>query len=132
MKKPALCLCTSLVLSVLGAGCSGETPSASRGTSESARPTLSGRDAVAAATVVIDVRTKEEFESGHLARAINLPVDDIEANVAKVRDAVGGDVSKPVAVYCAAGKRAERAKGILEKAGFSNVTNAGGYAALRD
>lgn len=130
MKIPALLVCT--FVSLLG-GCSSEAkPSAESGASGSARPRLAGREAIEAAAVVIDVRTKEEFEGGHLPKAINLPVDDIEANVAKVRDAVGGDVSKPVAVYCAAGKRAERAKGILEKAGFSNVTNAGGYAALRD
>ena len=87
---------------------------------------------MAKAALVLDVRTKEEFDSGHLARAVNLAVEDLEGALSTVRDAVGGDLEKPVAVYCGSGKRAERAKGILEKAGFTDVTNAGGYASLKD
>ena len=37
-----------------------------------------------------------------------------------------GDKSKPIVVYCAAGKRAARAKETLEAAGYTNVVNGGG------
>lgn len=117
-----------LLCAALGA-CSSDAPASSSPSGVAAR---SPREAVASAAVVIDVRTKEEFDGGHLARAINVPVDDLEGKTAEVRDQVGGDLAKPVAVYCASGKRAERAKAILEKAGFTNVTNAGGYSALKD
>lgn len=117
------------LLAALGA-CSSEAPTTGARAPSSSGPTA--RDAVARAAVVIDVRTKEEFDSGHLGRALNLPVDDLEASIPEVREAVGGDLSRPIAVYCGSGKRAERAKAILEKAGFVDVTNAGGYSSLAE
>ena len=81
---------------------------------------------------VVDVRSREEFSAGHLDRAENIPVDEIGAKIDEITSKVGGDKSKPVAVYCASGRRAGVAKAALEKAGFTKVTNAGGYKDLKD
>lgn len=89
------------------------------------------KEAVANAALVLDVRTPEEFAGGHLDRAENIPVDEVESKIDAIKAKVGGDTSKPIAVYCAAGGRAGKAKTMLEKAGFTHVTNAGGYKDLK-
>ncbi len=121
----ALLVAASLSVNLLG--CSSR---ASEGaTSGQAQPTP--KQAVAAAALLLDVRSAEEFSAGHLDRAENIPVDEVESKLAEIASKVGGDKSKPIVVYCASGGRAGRAKTTLEKAGFSNVVNAGGYKDLR-
>ncbi len=92
---------------------------------------VSPKEAVAKAALVLDVRTPEEFAGGHLDKAENIPVDQVDTQIDAIAAKVGGDKSKPIAVYCAAGGRAAKAKTALEKAGFTNVTNAGGYKDLK-
>lgn len=74
--------------------------------------------------MIIDVRTKEEYNDGHVEGAINIPVDVIEQN-----DLNGANKSDSIAVYCRSGGRAGMAKAILEKRGFTNVSlhNEGRY-----
>lgn len=88
--------------------------------------------AVASAVLLLDVRTADEFAAGHLPKAENIPVDRIEASIDQIKSKVSGDLAAPIVVYCASGGRAGRAKTALEKAGFTHVTNAGGYADLKD
>lgn len=116
----------TLSASVASIGCSSGTPE-----STDASAKLSPREAVAAAALVLDVRTKDEFDAGHLDRATNIPVDEVASRVEEIAAMVGGDRSKPIAVYCASGGRAGRALTTLQKAGFTQVTNAGGYAGLK-
>ena len=77
---------------------------------------------VAADAVWIDVRSPSETASGHLQQAILIPVGGIEAGVAQLQ--LGKDA--PIYLYCAAGGRAENAKGRLEALGSTGVTNVGG------
>lgn len=67
-----------------------------------------------------DVRTAAEFTAGHIDGAINLDVTDI-------RNGIFPDTNKdtPLALYCRSGNRANEAKGLLEKQGYTNVTNYG-------
>ena len=72
--------------------------------------------------IIIDVRTESEWTSGHLETAIHIPLSDIDSmldSLEKYRDT-------DIYLYCAAGRRAEVARNILIKAGFKNITNAGG------
>lgn len=123
---------TSLVLAtaIALAGCSSDG-AGSPSQSAKAGAASPKRD-VTDAALVLDVRTPEEFASGHLDRAENIPVDEVEAQVDAIASKVGGDKTKPIAVYCASGARSARAKAMLEKAGFTKVTNAGGYKELKD
>ncbi len=75
--------------------------------------------------LVVDVRTPAEFASGHHPRAVNIPVDEVDRRLAEF-----GDKKKPVVLYCQSGNRSGRAKQTLEAAGFTAVTNAGGYRDL--
>jgi phage shock protein E len=86
---------------------------------------------VAKGAVVIDVRTPEEFAAGHLPEATNIAVQDFGAHLGDVDKLVAGDHGRPIVVYCAAGKRAAKAKAQLDAAGYSHVVNGGGYDDLR-
>ena len=76
--------------------------------------------------VWIDVRSAEEFNAGHLQDAVNIPHDKIIARI----QAVSPDKNAPVNLYCRSGRRAEAALNELINAGYTNVTNHGGYEDL--
>ena len=76
--------------------------------------------------VWIDVRSAEEFNAGHLQDAVNIPHDKIIEGV----KAIGSDKDAPINLYCRSGRRAEAALTELKNAGYTNVTNHGGYEDL--
>ena len=76
--------------------------------------------------VWIDVRSAEEFNAGHLQDAVNIPHDQILERI----QSVSPDKDAPVNLYCRSGRRAEVALNALKKAGYTNVTNHGGYEDL--
>jgi len=76
--------------------------------------------------VWIDVRSAEEFNAGHLQDAINIPHEQILDRI----QAVSPDKDAPINLYCRSGRRAEVALNALKKAGYTNVTNHGGYEDL--
>ena len=76
--------------------------------------------------VWIDVRSAEEFNAGHLQGAVNIPHDKIIEGV----KALGSDKDAPINLYCRSGRRAEAALTELKNAGYTNVTNHGGYEDL--
>ena len=71
--------------------------------------------------VLIDVRTAEEFSSGYIQDAVNLPLASIELGVVPKTSK-----ESKIYVYCRSGNRSAQAKSILEKAGFVNVVDLGG------
>jgi NADPH-dependent 2,4-dienoyl-CoA reductase/sulfur reductase-like enzyme/rhodanese-related sulfurtransferase len=72
--------------------------------------------------ILLDVRTKAEFESGHIANAINIPVDSIRERMNEL------DKSKNIFIYCLAGLRGYLAQRMLKQNGFDKVLNmSGGY-----
>ncbi len=81
--------------------------------------------AIESGAVILDVRTPSEFSGGHIEGAINIPVDALAKKTAKI-----GGKDTVVVVYCASGSRSSAAAGILRKAGFTKVFNAGGIANL--
>lgn len=78
-------------------------------------------------TVWLDVRTAEEYAAGHLTGAINIPHTDITARIAELKL----DKATPIAVYCRSGRRSGIAMEALQQLGYSNVSNQGGYEALK-
>lgn len=71
----------------------------------------------------IDVRTKGEFDQGHLEKALHIPYQTIGDKISKVTK----NKEALIKVYCKVGGRAGIAKSTLEKLGYKNVVNAGGY-----
>lgn len=68
---------------------------------------------------ILDVRTPEEFTSGHIddATNVNILADDFVANSEKF------DKSKPVFVYCKSGGRSQKAANKLQELGFKTIYN---------
>ena len=67
---------------------------------------------------LLDVRTKEEWDEGHLKGATRVSISDKEF-IEKVKKTM--DPKKPVLVYCRSGGRSERAAKQLREAGFVTV-----------
>ena len=68
-------------------------------------------------TVILDVRTVEEFAEGHIAGAINISHEQINANINKIialKD-------QTIVVHCRSGRRAISAENDLRAAGFSDL-----------
>ncbi len=76
--------------------------------------------------VVIDVRTPDEFATGHLADA---QLIDIQG--AAFRSEIGAlDRDEPYFVYCRSGNRSAQAIAVMEELGFVEVVDGGGLAEL--
>jgi phage shock protein E len=120
------------VLLALASCSKSDTPRGSdTGAVKQAKDPAAAREWIALGAVVLDVRTPDEFAIGHLPRATNLPVQEVTQRIAEIDKLVGGDRTKPVVVYCAAGARAAKAKQQLEAAGYTRVINGGGFDDLR-
>ncbi|MCE9563994.1 MAG: FAD-dependent oxidoreductase [Planctomycetes bacterium] len=70
---------------------------------------------------MLDVRTPQEFTSGHIPGAVNIPVDDLRSRLAEVPR------NRKIAAYCQVGQRGYLATRILLQAGYSVVNVGGGY-----
>lgn len=68
-------------------------------------------------TVVLDVRSPEEFAEGHIKGAINISHEQINANLKKII----GFKDQTVVVHCRSGRRAISAENDLRAAGFSDL-----------
>ena len=83
-------------------------------------PTAVVAEKLAAGATVLDVRSEAEFRAGAHPRAINVPLQTLGAGIGRIPR------ERPVVVYCASGSRSAMAARILRKAGYADVSNAGG------
>ena len=79
-------------------------------------------DLFATEALILDVRTNNEWNNGFIKDAKHIPISDLKERL----DEIQVFKDQPIYTYCAAGKRAERAKNLLIENGFFNVTNLGG------
>jgi phage shock protein E len=78
------------------------------------RAQVRSSELVAPGGIVLDVRTREEFASGHVEGAVNIPVQELDARIGEV-----GALGREVVVYCRSGGRSAAAAQILREAGFA-------------
>lgn len=72
--------------------------------------------------ILLDVRTQEEFDEGHIPGAICIPHDSITtADIPQLPDK-----KQLILVYCRSGRRSKLAAGQLSKNGYTNVVEFGG------
>jgi phage shock protein E len=83
-------------------------------------------DKVSKGAVVLDVRTKGEFQSGHIDSAINLPLDQIDTQ-AMVQLS---DPDQEILCYCQSGMRSSMAAKSLKSMGYK-AHNLGSYGRAR-
>ncbi|MCI7440032.1 MAG: rhodanese-like domain-containing protein [Spirochaetia bacterium] len=83
--------------------------------------------------VILDVRTKKEFDEGHIKGAINIPVETIGS----IPPAQLRDKKQMILVYCRSGRRSKMAAQKLGTMGYENVLEFGGimdwgYGTVKD
>ena len=77
--------------------------------------------------LILDVRTQQEYNSGHIPNAILIPVGELEDRLGEL------DETKPILVYCKSGVRSAQARQILVDNGFPEVYNLeGGIVAWQE
>ncbi len=72
--------------------------------------------------LLIDVRTKAEYDNGHAKEAVHIPYDQLADRLEELQRYK----DKGIVVYCRSGRRSGIAKQTLLSAGYENVINAGG------
>ncbi len=77
---------------------------------------------IAGGAIIIDVRTKGEYQGGHVQGSVNIPLDQISAVQKKVKNK-----DQVIITCCASGMRSATAKGILRSQGYTNVHNGGSW-----
>ena len=77
--------------------------------------------------IILDVRSKGEFAGGHIKNAINIPVEQLGNNLAKLKDK-----NKCIVCCCASGMRSGSAKRMLEAKGYNAVFNGGSWYSLQN
>lgn len=77
--------------------------------------------------VILDVRSKGEYGSGHIKGSVNIAVDQLSNNLHKLKDK-----NKPVITCCASGMRSGSAKNILKANGYTQVYNGGSWISLQN
>ena len=75
--------------------------------------------------IVLDVRMQQEYDAGHIANAVLLPLPLIEAGDAAVAKALP-DKDAEILVYCRSGRRSAIAVNALINMGYTNVLDFGG------
>lgn len=108
----------ALIATAALTGCSGSTPA----TASDSGPARVGTGEFAAVIEqpgiqIIDVRTPEEFAEGHIAGAVNIPVQqaDFGDRIAQL------DPNTTYAVYCRSGNRSQPAVDAMEQAGITDI-----------
>ena len=72
--------------------------------------------------IILDVRTQEEYDQGHIPGAILIPHTEIEARAEEVLT----DKDKLILVYCRSGRRSKIAAEALAELGYTNIKEFGG------
>lgn len=88
-------------------------------------PKVDLREKIAQGATIVDVRTPDEFRSGHVKGAVNIPLDRLQGQLSKI------DKSKPVITCCRSGARSGMAADVLKRNGF-DVYNGGPWTSVNN
>ncbi|MGV3760631.1 MAG: rhodanese-like domain-containing protein [Actinomycetota bacterium] len=111
---------------LVAAGCADDDTTAEPAAAASAeQPAADIVDAIAERTV-IDVRTPDEFDAGHVEGALNLDVQDPGFDAAVSELPKDGSY----VVYCRSGNRSAAAAARMAELGFTDVVDAGAFESL--
>ncbi len=84
-------------------------------------PSTDWKALIASGAQIIDVRTKAEYQQGHVKGSINIPLNNLPQQQTSIRK------DKPVITCCASGMRSAQAKNLLKSSGFQDVYNGGSW-----
>ena len=75
--------------------------------------------------ILLDVRTKIEYDNAHIKNALHVPLQEIKENIDKIKQ-----LNKPIITYCQSGMRSRNATKILRLEGIDAI-NGGGMLGLK-
>ncbi len=75
--------------------------------------------------LLVDVRSHDEYKSGHAKNSINIPLDKLESNLSKLPS------NKNIIVVCQSGMRSRSAASFLKSRGYEHVYNGGSWSNFR-
>ncbi|OGT65596.1 MAG: hypothetical protein A3J38_04180 [Gammaproteobacteria bacterium RIFCSPHIGHO2_12_FULL_45_9] len=78
--------------------------------------------------IVIDIRTADTYQKGHIVDAISLPMQDLQDPTKKMEK----HRTKPIAIVCEAGISSQKVAALLKKAGYNACSLKGGMRAWKD
>lgn len=84
---------------------------------------LAARISSGSAPTILDVRTPEEFASGHIQGALNVPLNELPDRLASLKLSP----SQEIVVHCQRGGRAASAESILRESGYTQVRDLSGH-----
>lgn len=96
-----------IIISIFLVGCGNNNPKYSDLSKDEIIEVMSEKD-----YIILDVRTKEEYENGHIVNSINYPYDEINESIEL-------DKNKNIFVYCKSGKRSKIAFTTLRNLGYT-------------
>lgn len=76
-------------------------------------------------TKLIDVRTVEEFKSGSVPNAINIPMSEVSSRLEELK------TLEPMVVFCKSGNRSGQVEAFLKQQGVQQIANGGGWLDLK-
>lgn len=82
------------------------------------------KELIANKAIIIDVRTKAEYQNGHIKGSMNIPLQSLNTQLSKLKK------DKTIITCCASGSRSSVAKSILKSNGFTDVHNGGSWTRL--
>lgn len=89
-------------------------------------PSVDLADLAKQGAIILDVRSKGEYASGHIKGSINISVDQLGKNLSQLKDK-----NKAIITCCASGMRSASANSLLKSNGYTNVHNGGGWSSLQ-
>lgn len=91
----------------------------------SSEPPVDFKELMRNGAIVLDVRSKGEYQGGHIRGSVNIPVNRLTENLSKLKK------DKVIITCCASGSRSGVARRILKSNGYTQVYNAGPWTRLR-
>ncbi len=88
-------------------------------------PAVDFKELVNEGAKIIDVRTPNEYRSGHINSSKNIPLQQLHQKIDKLSK------NETYILCCASGSRSGAAKRMMKNAGFENVHNGGGWMRLQ-
>ena len=82
--------------------------------------------AVKDGALLVDVRTPEEYASGHVEGSVNIPLGELSERLDELKSK-----DQSIVVFCQSGGRSAQAKKLLEEKGYAAVVNGGGWANVK-
>lgn len=84
---------------------------------------LAARIEAGDAPLILDVRSHDEYEAGHVPGAVNIPHDELPTRL----DEISASKSDEIVVYCHSGRRAGAAESTLQAEGYTQVRDLEGH-----